>query len=187
MAQGGTSTVAIIGAGIGGVYLVGHLGVAGHRVRLTHIDDAPLADIRARGGVDVEMPDGTRLAPVERATTKLAAATNGADVIIVVTGGNHQAAVATSLAPLLRDGQLILLIQGNTGGSLIVRRALDAAGCAAEVDIAEMDNYPLSCWRLAPNPDQADHHQACSADRGFSGPPRCRRVRAPVPPVSDRC
>jgi len=41
------------------------------------------------------------------------------------------------------------LIQGNTGGSLIVRRALDAAGCRAEVDIAEMDNYPYSCWRLS--------------------------------------
>jgi len=41
------------------------------------------------------------------------------------------------------------LIQGNTGGSLIVRRALDAAGCRAEVDVAEMDNYPYSCWRLS--------------------------------------
>jgi len=57
--------------------------------------------------------------------------------------------VARSLAPLLRDSQAILLIQGNTGGSLIVRRALDAAGCRAEVDVAEMDNYPYSCWRLS--------------------------------------
>src|SRR5205807_5583130 len=63
---------------------------------------------------------------------------------------NAQAIVARSLAPLLRDGQIILLIQGNTGGSLIVRRALDAAGCQAEVDVAEMDNYPYSCRRLAP-------------------------------------
>src|SRR5439155_6120931 len=65
--------------------------------------------------------------------------------------GNAQAAAARGLAPLLRDGQTILLIQGNTGGSLIVRRALDAAGCQAAVDVAEMDNYPYSCWRLAPD------------------------------------
>jgi opine dehydrogenase len=58
--------------------------------------------------------------------------------------------LARSLAPLLRDGQIILLIQGNTGGSLVVRRALDAAGCRAAVDVAEMDNYPYSCWRLSP-------------------------------------
>jgi opine dehydrogenase len=66
-----------------------------------------------------------------------------------VTGGNAQAVVARSLAPLLRNSQVILLIQGNTGGSLIVRRALDDAGCRADIDVAEMDNYPYSCWRLS--------------------------------------
>ncbi len=141
------STVAIIGAGIGGVYLVAELGLAGHRLRLHDLDDARLADIRARGGVDVEA-DG--FAPVERATTELAGAIDGTDVIIVATGGNAQETVARSVAPLLRDGQIVLLIQGNTGGSLVVRRALDAAGCRAAVDVAEMDNYPFSNWRLSP-------------------------------------
>src|SRR5262249_13691801 len=88
-------------------------------------------------------------ATVDCATTDLEAAIDGADVIIVVTGGNTQATVARSLAPLLRHGQAILLIQGNTGGSLIVRRALEEAGCRAKVDIGEMDNYPYSCWRLS--------------------------------------
>jgi opine dehydrogenase len=119
-------------------------------VRLHDIGDAPLAELRARGGIEVEKPDGGGFAPIELATTDLAAAVDGADIIIVVTGGNHQATVATALAALVRDGQLILLIQGNTGGSLMVRRALDAAGCRASVDIAEMDNYPMSCWRPAP-------------------------------------
>jgi hypothetical protein len=32
---------------------------------------------------------------------------------------------------------VVLLIQGNTGGSLIVRRALEDAGCRAKVDVAE--------------------------------------------------
>ena len=140
------TTVAIIGAGIGGVYLVAELGLAGHRLRLHDLDDTRLAEIRAHGGVDVE-PGG--LAAVDCATTDLATAVDGAEVIIVVTGGNAQPTVARSLAPLLRDGQIILLIQGNTGGSLVVRRALAAAGCRADVDVAEMDNYPFSNWRLS--------------------------------------
>ena len=144
-----SETVAIIGAGIGGVYLVAELGIAGHKLRLHDLDDARLADIRARGGLDVEGEPGG-FAVVEHATADLPAAVDGADVVIIVTGGNAQATVARLLAPLLRDGQIILLIQGNTGGSLIVRRALDAAGCRADVDVAEMDNYPYSCWRLAP-------------------------------------
>jgi opine dehydrogenase len=149
MTGGSTQTVAIIGAGIGGLYLVAELGIAGFKLRLHDIDDSRVSEIRARGGVDV---DGERggFAPVERATTDLDAAVDGADVIIMVTGGNAQATVARSLAPLLGNGQVILLIQGNTGGSLIVRRALDDAGCGAEVDVAEMDNYPYSCWRVSP-------------------------------------
>ena len=141
--------VAIIGAGIGGLYLVAELGIAGFKLRLHDIDDSRLSEIRARGGVDVE-GEGGGFAAVERATSDLGFAVDGANVIIIVTGGNAQAVVARSLAPLLRNGQVILLIQGNTGGSLIVRRALDDAGCRAEVDVAEMDNYPYSCWRLSP-------------------------------------
>ncbi len=141
------TTVAIIGAGIGGIYLAAELGSLGCRLRLTDLDDSRLAPVRARGGLDVE-PGG--FVAIERVTIDLAAAIDGAQVIAVCTGGTYQESVATSLAPLLRDGQTILLIQGNTGGSLVFRRALDAAACRATVDIAEMDNYPYSCWRPAP-------------------------------------
>jgi opine dehydrogenase len=148
-AAGDLFTIAIIGAGIGGIYLAATLGAAGGKLRLHDIDDTRLADVRARGGIEVEgEPD--RFAAIERVTTDLAAAVDGADLIIVATGGNYQETVACSLAPLLRGGELILLVQGNTGGSLVVRRALDAAGCDAAIDIAEMDNYPYSCWRLSP-------------------------------------
>jgi opine dehydrogenase len=144
-----TETITIIGAGIGGLYLLAELGIAGFKLRLHDIDDSRLSEIQARGGVDVEGERGG-FAAVERTTIDLPSAVDGADVIIVVTGGNSQAVVARSLAPLVREGQVILLIQGNTGGSLIVRRALDDAGCRADVDVAEMDNYPYSCWRLSP-------------------------------------
>ena len=144
-----TETVAIIGAGIGGLYLAAQLGIAGFKLRLHDIDAAKLTEIRARGGIDVEGERGG-FAAIERATTDLGAAVDGADVIIVVTGGNAQTVVARSLALLLLSGQAILLIQGNTGGALVVRRALDDAGCRADVFIAEMDNYPYACWRLGP-------------------------------------
>src|SRR3954447_7226550 len=143
------TTVAIVGAGIGGVYLAAELGLLSCRLRLHDRDDARLADIRDRGGIDVE---GARagFAAIERVTTDLAAAVDGADIVVFCTGGSYQEGAARDLAPLLRDGQIILLIQGNTGGSLVVRRTLDAAGCQAQIDIAEIDNYPYSCWRLGP-------------------------------------
>jgi opine dehydrogenase len=143
------TTVAIVGAGIGGVYLVAELGLLGCRLRLHDRDDAKLAEIRARGGIEVEGERGG-FAAIERITTDPAAAVDGADIVVVCTGGTYQEGAARNLAPHLSDGQIILLIQGNTGGSLVVRRALDQAGCKARIDIAEIDNYPYSCWRLGP-------------------------------------
>ena len=145
----GKPTVTIIGAGIGGVYLVAMLGLRGCKVRLHDIDDAKLADLRNAKGIEVEGADGG-FAPLEMATTDLKAAADGADIFIIVTGGTFQEKVAEALAPLLRDGQIILLVQGNTGGALVVRRTLDRAGCKAKIDIAEMDNYPMSAWRRSP-------------------------------------
>ena len=79
-------TVAIVGAGIGGVYLAADLGALGCRLRLHDRDDAKLADIRARGGIDVE-GERAGFAAIERVTTKTAAAVDGADIIVIVTGG----------------------------------------------------------------------------------------------------
>jgi opine dehydrogenase len=142
------TTVAIIGAGIGGVYLSADLGLRGCKIRLHDRDDSRLTDIRARGGLDVE-GERAGFAAVET-PTNLAQAVSGADIVAICTGGTYQEGVAAGIAASLSDGQTILLIQGNTGGSLVFRRALDRAGCRARVDIAEMDNYPFSCWRLAP-------------------------------------
>jgi len=143
------TTVAIVGAGIGGVYLAAELGLKGCKLRLHDRDQSKLAEIRARGGIEVE-GERSSFAPIELVTTDPAMAADGADIVVFCTGGTYQEGAARDLAPYLRDGQIILLIQGNTGGALVVRRALDPAGCEARVDIAEMDNYPYSCWRLRP-------------------------------------
>ncbi|MGD9892572.1 MAG: NAD/NADP octopine/nopaline dehydrogenase family protein, partial [Dehalococcoidia bacterium] len=112
-------------------------------------DDSRLAAIRAQSGIEVE--NGPRsFVPIEAVTTDLAAGIDGADLIAVCTGGNGQPALARALAPLLRDGQVILLVQGNTGGSLVVRRQLAEAGCVADVDVAEIDTYPYSTARPDP-------------------------------------
>lgn len=141
--RGNEGTVAIIGAGLGGIALVANLGLLGYRLRLHDRDDGRLAKVRDRGGLDVEgLVQG--FAPVELVTRELAAAVDGADVIIVVTGSHFHAEVARGLAKVLEDGQTILLIQGGTGGSLVVRQELHRAGCGAAVDVAEMDNYPYS-------------------------------------------
>ncbi|HMF28024.1 MAG TPA: NAD/NADP octopine/nopaline dehydrogenase family protein [Candidatus Cybelea sp.] len=142
-------TVCVIGAGMGGVYLLPQLNRAGCKVRLHDIDKSRIAPFKARGGVEVE-GENEMFAALELATTDLRAAVSGAELIIIVTGGNTHAAVARGLAPLLADGQTVLMIQGNTGGAFIFRHAVAQNGCTAKIDVAEMDNYPFAFRRVGP-------------------------------------
>ena len=142
---------AIIGMGMGGKGLAAELGgVMGYRLRVHDIVEDEIRDIGLHGGLKVQGREGD-FAPVEMATTELGEAVDGAQVIIVCTWGTAHARVATDLAPLLVDGQLILLIDGNAAGALVVRNALKLAGCTADVDIAQVDGYPYMMTVLAPD------------------------------------
>jgi opine dehydrogenase len=137
------STCAIIGAGLGGCALLASMALKGYTMRLHDLDDARLGPIRERGGIDVEgLFRG--FAKAELVTRELAPAVDGADIIIVCTGSHKHAEVAQLLAPLLGNGQTIFLVQGGTGGSLVVRNELKRARCRAEIDVGEIDNYPFS-------------------------------------------
>ena len=140
----------IIGAGMGGKGLAAQLGIDGVRLRIHDIDDAQVAGMRAAGGLHVEGRDQT-FAPVEMATTDLAAAVKGAAVLLVSIYGNDHPALAAQLAPLLEDGQAIVLIQGHFAGALVFRTALERAGCRADVDVAEMDGYPYMLTVKSPD------------------------------------
>lgn len=140
----------IIGAGMGGKGLAAQLGIDGFRLRIHDIDDAQVAGIRTAGGLHIEGRDRS-FAPIELATTDLAEAVTGASVLLVSTYGTAHADVARQLAPLLVDGQVIVLIQGHFAGALLFRAELGRCGCRADVDVAEMDSYPYMLHVKAPD------------------------------------
>jgi opine dehydrogenase len=141
--------VAIVGTGIGGTEMAGYLGLHGTRVRVHDIRKEAVDGIGARGGLDVS-GIATGFARVERATTNLADAVDGASLVAITTVNNDHDAVARQLAPLLRDGQTVCLIPGCVGGALAFRRALDTNGCRAAVKLAEIDNFPFTGAVLGP-------------------------------------
>jgi opine dehydrogenase len=150
MALSKTSTLAVIGAGFGGKGIAATLGLEGFRIRIHDIDAAKIDPIRATKGLRLTGHEKD-FVPIELASTNLAEVVDGASLILVSTYGNDHEAVARSLAPLLRDGQTILLVQGHFFGSWLFRRTLDAAGCKARVDVAEMDSYPFMLGIVAPD------------------------------------
>jgi opine dehydrogenase len=141
--------VAIVGTGIGGTEMAGYLGLHGRRVSVHDVRPEAVSGIRERGGLEVSgIANG--FAPIERATTDLAEAVDGAALIAITTLNNDHRVVAETLAPLLRAGQTVCLIPGYVGGAFQFRRSLDDFGCRAEVKLGEMDNFPFTGAILGP-------------------------------------
>jgi opine dehydrogenase len=60
-----------------------------------------------------------------------------AQIIMVVVPSTAHADIAETMAPHLKDGQVVVLNPGRTGGSLEFLRVLDRYGCRADVTVAE--------------------------------------------------
>jgi opine dehydrogenase len=110
-------TIAIIGAGNGGQAAAGDLALKGFPVRLHDIDSSLMTLISERKGVELTgVMDG--FGPISRATADLSEAIGQADLIMITTARPAHNAIASSLAPLVKDGQPILLNPGSSGGAL---------------------------------------------------------------------
>ena len=142
--------VAVIGAGMGGKGILAVLGLQDYRLRVRDAVDAQVAGIRAAGGLHVE-GRAKRFAPVELATTDLAAAVTGVSTILVSIYGRDHPQLAGELAPFLVNGQTLVLMQGHFGGAIAFAKALSEHGCRASIDLAEVDGYPYMLEVLAPD------------------------------------
>jgi opine dehydrogenase len=144
-------SVAVLGAGHGGLALAGRLAHQGHRVALWNRSPERIDPVARLGGIRVKAPDRTTsFGPVATATTDLGLALAGARRILVTVPASGHADVARRCAPHLRDGHTVLLLPGRTGGALEFRRVLRRAGCRARVLLGETNTFPLASRSVAP-------------------------------------
>lgn len=139
--------VAVLGAGHGGQAMAGHLAIEGLPVTLYNRSEPRIAPLRSQGGIQVEGVV-TGFGRVQQFTTNLAHALAGADLIMVVMPASAHRELAWACAPHLRDGQVIVLNPGRTGGALEFAHLLRQAHVAARVYVAETQTLVYSC-RLA--------------------------------------
>jgi len=131
----------VIGAGHGGKAMAAHLALMGYPVALYNRTQENIAVIAVRGGIELESYEGGphgfgKLATV---TSEMKKALEHAEVIMVVVPSTAHAAIARTAAPHLRDGQVVLLNPGRTGGALEFKEVLRGEGCHADVTVAETE------------------------------------------------
>lgn len=133
----------VIGAGHGGKAMAAHLALMGFKVTLYNRTFDHIAALKARGGIELESPeDGPHgFGRLHLATSDVPAALEHAQGIMVVVPSSAHVDIATSLAPHLRDGQIIILHPGRTGGAIEFVKTLQDSGCQADVIVAEAETF----------------------------------------------
>lgn len=147
-----TISWAIIGGGNGGQSLAGHLAMQKIPVRLYDISSETINAIHSLGGIYVDgAVEGFGL--LECATTQIAEALDGVNIIVIVAPATAHRSIACDCAPHLKDGQIIFLHPGATGGALEFKQVLETEGCGASVIIAESNSLIYAC--RSPEPGRA--------------------------------
>lgn len=142
-------TIAIMGAGHGGLAAAADLGKRGFDVRLHARRDESLQPIRDQEGI---MANGvqTGLVPVPLLTTDVAEAVDGADLVMLVVPSVAHEFYAEVLAPLMRPDLPVFVNPGHTGGGLHFVKCLREAGYHGAVRTCESVTLTYICRKTGP-------------------------------------
>ncbi|MBP7933421.1 MAG: NAD/NADP octopine/nopaline dehydrogenase family protein [Phycisphaerae bacterium] len=151
VAADGMPAFCILGAGPGGLAMAGHLALTGCKVNLFTRSEERLAPIRAAGGIRVT-GEVHGFATLNLVTTSIGDAVRDADVVMVVVPATAHRNIANLVAPHIKDGQILVLNPGRTGGALEVAQVLQARNPQVRPYVAEAQTL-LYASRLT-NPGQ---------------------------------
>jgi opine dehydrogenase len=141
--------IAVIGGGNGAYAAAADLSDQGHRIRLWRRDADGLAALRDAGALTLRDASGVRPVTLGVVSDDLGAVLAGAALLIVPLPAFAQESVAAALAPLLADGQVVLLPPGSFG-SLVMNRLRRRHGNRAALAFAETRTLPYLARKHRP-------------------------------------
>jgi opine dehydrogenase len=144
------TSVAVLGAGHGGLALAGWLAQQGHRVVLWNRSPEPIAAVGRLGGIRLAAAGAAAVLSPVAATCSLAEALSAAERVVVALPASGHADVAWAATRLLRDEQAVLLLPGRTGGALELRRVLHDMRCRARILLGEANTFPFASRSVEP-------------------------------------
>jgi opine dehydrogenase len=136
VAADGMPTFCVLGAGHGGMAMAAHLALTGCKVNLFNRTDERLQPVRLSGGIEVTGEvDG--FATMNIVSSDPAEALDNADILMVVVPATGHRPMAELIAPHIKDGQILVLNPGRTGGALEVAQVFRERNPSVRPYIAE--------------------------------------------------
>lgn len=146
---------AVLGAGHGGKSMAAHLGLMGFSVNLYNREDVEtdyaidLREVRKKGGIELEGAiEG--FGKVNIVSANIKDVIDDVNVIMVVVPSNAHKYVADTCARYLKDGQIVILNPGRTGGALEFKSILKKKGVSAQIILAEAQTLVYACRSKEP-------------------------------------
>ena len=129
--------IAIIGAGNGGQTTAAWLSNQGYQTRIFDVMEDTVAKLNELGGVNIYgNTDFPGFGKIQFATTDIAKAIDGCEVIFIILPEIYHVSIAQKLAPHLVDGQIVVIDPVSGLGILAFKKALAEAGCKADISLA---------------------------------------------------
>ena len=132
-----STSFAVIGAGSTGQAMAAHLALMGFQVSLYNRHEDRIKNIISRNN-NIKL--GGRIKGTGRldvVTTDMREAIQNAAIIFIDVPASAHKSIAEICSPHLKDGQIIILNPGRTGGAIEFSRVLQEKGSPANVIIAE--------------------------------------------------
>ena len=127
-----SKTWAIIGGGNGGQSMAGHLASMGEKVRLFDVVPSTVDALNEKGGIQLHHAMEA-FGKLEFATTDIAKAMDGADIIMMILPSIYHESMARQITPHLKDGMVVFLHPEASCGAMAFRKIMEEMGCTADV------------------------------------------------------
>ena len=139
----------VLGAGNGGMAMAAHLAVMGYKVNLYNRTPGRLNGIKWHGEIKVD-GEVNGFGKLEIITSDIGEGIDGVDILMVVVPATAHAFLAESCAPHLRDGQIIILNPGRTGGVLEFKKILSDRKITKKIFLAETQTFLYASRTIGP-------------------------------------
>ncbi len=140
----------VIGAGNGGMAMAGYLAMIGYEVNLYNRTLEHILPLIKKPIISLTGAE-KGIGKLNKVTNLMKEAIKDVDVIMVTVPAMGHYEIAREMAPHLRDGQIIVLNPGRTGGALEVYETIRKHNCDKNIIVAEAQTFIYACRATSSN------------------------------------